>query len=241
MGDAPICLKPWGLSVSDSIEGLILPFPMQTYWPHTVPFAAGLTVLWALGGPLQWWGIGWSTLALVGAVLASVHHAEVIAHKVGEPYGTLVLALAVTIIEVALIVSLMLADGASAPASTGESPTASLPRDTIYAAIMIICNGVVGLCVLIGGLHHREQTFRIEGTGSGFAALATLSVLVLVMPTLTTSSADNRPAQTSHNHRGFQSSRAIASGASRWRNPSRARLSIAQAASSTPESACTPG
>ncbi len=111
---------------------------MQTYWPHTVPFAAGLTVLLALGGPLQWWGIGWSTLALVGAVLASVHHAEVIAHKVGEPYGTLVLALAVTIIEVALIVSLMLAEGASTPASTGQNPTASLPH---------VMHGAIHLCL----------------------------------------------------------------------------------------------
>ncbi len=115
---------------------------------------------------------------LVVAVIAAVHHAEIIAHKIGEPFGTLVLALAVTVIEVALILSLMMVRGDAA---------ASLPRDTIYAAVMIICNGVVGLCVLIGGLHHREQSFRIEGTGSGFAALASLSVLVLVMPSLTVS------------------------------------------------------
>lgn len=119
------------------------------------------------------------SVLLVGAVIAAVHHAEIIAHKIGEPFGTLVLALAITIIEVALILSLMIVRGEAA---------ASLPRDTIYAAVMIICNGVVGLCVLIGGLHHREQSFRIEGTGSGFAALASLSVLVLVMPALTVSS-----------------------------------------------------
>jgi Ca2+:H+ antiporter len=119
--------------------------------------------------------------ALLGAVISAVHHAEVIAQKVGEPYGTLVLALAVTVIEVALILSLML---------TNATNAASIPRDTVYAAVMIICNGVVGLCVLIGGLHHREQTFRIEGTGSGFAALVALSTLVLVMPTFTISSAE---------------------------------------------------
>lgn len=116
--------------------------------------------------------------ALVGAVVSAVHHAEVIAHKVGEPYGTLVLALAVTVIEVALVLSMMLAGGANA---------ATVPRDTIYAAVMIICNGVVGVCLLVGGLQHREQFFRIEGTGSALAALAVLSTLVLVMPSLTVS------------------------------------------------------
>ncbi len=91
---------------------------MTSLWPHTVPFAAGLTVLWVWGGPMGWLGVGISALALVAAVLASVHHAEVIAHKVGEPYGTLVLALAVTIIEVALIVSLMLVDETSSSSAS---------------------------------------------------------------------------------------------------------------------------
>jgi Ca2+:H+ antiporter len=112
-------------------------------------------------------------------VAASVHHAEVIAHKVGEPYGTIVLALAITVIEAALVLSIMLAGGANA---------AAVPRDTVYSAVMIICTGVVGVCILLGGLRHREQSFRIEGTNSGLAALAALSVLVLVMPSLTTSS-----------------------------------------------------
>lgn len=116
--------------------------------------------------------------ALVLAVISAVHHAEVIAHKVGEPFGTLVLALAVTVIEVALVLSMMLAGGANA---------ATVPRDTIYSAVMIICNGVVGICLLLGGLRHREQLFRIEGTGSGLAALVVMSTLVLVLPSLTTS------------------------------------------------------
>ena len=119
-----------------------------------------------------------SVPALVVAVVSAVHHAEVIAHKVGEPFGTLVLALAVTVIEVALVLSMMLAGGENA---------ATVPRDTIYSAVMIICNGVVGICLLVGGLHHREQLFRIEGTGSGLAALVVMSTLVMVMPTLTTS------------------------------------------------------
>ncbi len=161
---------------------------ITSLWPLATPFLAALVALWALGHPMGWIGIVLSSTALVGAVLASVHHAEVIAHRVGEPYGTLVLALAVTIIEVALIVSIMLADGSS----SGSSPnsTATLPRDTIYAAIMIICNGVVGLCILLGGMRHREQSFRIEGAHSGLAALATLAGLVLVLPNYTTSSAE---------------------------------------------------
>ena len=125
------------------------------------------------------WLVALASLALVGAVVAAVHHAEVVAHRVGEPFGTLVLALAVTVIEVALILSVMLAAGPS---------KAALARDTVYAAVMIICNGVVGVCLLVGGLQHREQSFRVEGTGSGMAALVALATLTLVMPTFTTSS-----------------------------------------------------
>ncbi len=161
-------------------------YSFNSLWPLATPFLAALVALWALESPMGGLAIALSSLALVGAVLASVHHAEVIAHRVGEPYGTLVLALAVTIIEVALIVSIMLADGALPTSEV--NPTASLPRDTIYAAIMIICNGVVGFCILLGGMRHREQSFRIEGAHSGLAALATLAGLVLVLPNFTTSS-----------------------------------------------------
>ena len=115
---------------------------------------------------------------LVLAVLAAVHHAEVVAHRVGEPFGTLVLAVAVTVIEVALILSMMLAGGAD---------NAAVPRDTIYAAVMIICNGVVGACVLVGGLRHREQSFHMEGARSGIAALISLATLSLVVPVFTVS------------------------------------------------------
>jgi Ca2+:H+ antiporter len=117
-------------------------------------------------------------VALMGAVIAAVHHAEVIAHRVGEPFGTLILALAVTVIETALILSMMIAGG---------NDMAVLTRDTIYAAVMIICNGVVGICVLLGGLAHREQTFRVEGAGGGLAALIVMSTLTLVLPVFTTS------------------------------------------------------
>lgn len=125
--------------------------------------------------------------ALVGAVLAAVHHAEVVAHRVGEPYGTLVLALAVTVIEVALIVSLMLAGGPQA---------AALARDTVFAAVMIVANGVVGLCLLLGALRHRVVVFRAKGTAPTLAVLVALSGLTLVLPSFTTSSAGPTYAPT---------------------------------------------
>src|SRR6516225_720412 len=83
---------------------------------------------------------------LFGTVFAAVHHAEVIAHRIGEPYGTLLLTLAVTIIEVALIATIML----------GEHEVPTLARDTVFAVIMIVCNGLVGLCIFLGGLQYRE-------------------------------------------------------------------------------------
>ncbi len=116
--------------------------------------------------------------ALIAAVLVAVHHAEVVAHRLGEPFGTLVLALAVTAIEAALILSMMM---------SGGEETATLPRDSIYAAVMIILNGVVGLSILLGGLAHREQTFRVEGAGAGLAALIVMATLTLVLPEFTTS------------------------------------------------------
>jgi Ca2+:H+ antiporter len=149
------------------------------HWPTALPLAALalLAVATQLSG-----GLVLSLLcaaALIGAVVASVHHAEVVAHRVGEPFGTLVLAVAITVIEVALIVSLMLSGGAA---------TAALPRDTLYATVMIICNGVVGACVLVGGLHHREQFFRVASVSPALAALLVLCTITLVMPVFTTSS-----------------------------------------------------
>src|SRR6187200_2898241 len=107
-----------------------------------------------------------AALVLFGAVFSAVYHAEVIAHRVGEPFGTLVLALAVTVIETALIVSVMIA----APAeSTG------LARDTVFAAVMIVCNG-------IGGARHHEQGFQVQGASAALAVLAALTSLTLILP-----------------------------------------------------------
>jgi Ca2+:H+ antiporter len=117
------------------------------------------------------------TALLAGAVLAAVHHAEVVAHRVGEPYGSLVLAVAVTVIEVALIVTLMIAGG-------GE--TRSLARDTVFAAVMITCNGIVGLSILFGTFRRSVVSFRAEGSGAALATVATLATLCMVVPTFTT-------------------------------------------------------
>ncbi|WP_244816243.1 calcium:proton antiporter [Caballeronia sp. Lep1P3] len=117
-----------------------------------------------------------AAIALAFAVFAAVHHAEVVAHRVGEPFGTLVLAVAVTVIEVALIVSVML---------SGGPEKAGLPRDTVFAAIMICSSGIVGLCLLVGGLRHHVQDFQLQGASAALATLCALSVLTLVLPNFT--------------------------------------------------------
>ncbi|HVY97490.1 MAG TPA: hypothetical protein VHA54_11080 [Solirubrobacterales bacterium] len=115
---------------------------------------------------------------LVGCVLAAVHHAEVVAHRVGEPFGSLVLAVSVTVIEVALIVTLMI--------SGGEHETATLARDTVFAAVMITCNGIVGVSLLVGALRRGTADFNAEGTATALATVTTLVVLGLVLPRFTT-------------------------------------------------------
>ncbi len=115
---------------------------------------------------------------LAGAVLAAVHHAEVIAAKVGEPYGSIVLAVAVTVIEVGLIVTLMISGGSQAE---------SLARDTVFAAVMITCNGIVGISILTAALRDRVASFNAEGSATAFATVITLTTLCLVLPNFTTS------------------------------------------------------
>ncbi|WP_028351304.1 calcium:proton antiporter [Bradyrhizobium murdochi] len=112
---------------------------------------------------------------LFGTVFAAVHHAEVIAERIGEPYGTLLLTLAVTIIEVALIATIML----------GEKPQPALARDTVFAVVMIVCNGLVGLCIFIGGLRYREQDFQVSGANLYLSVLFVLSTITLIMPNYT--------------------------------------------------------
>ncbi len=122
--------------------------------------------------------LGVLAVLLVAAVLAAVHHAEVVAHRVGEPYGSLVLAVAVTIIEVGLIVTLMV---------TSDKDAAGLARDTVFAAVMITLNGIVGIALLVGALKHHLAVFNPEGTGAALATVIALAVLCLVVPSVTTS------------------------------------------------------
>src|SRR5712672_1873214 len=115
---------------------------------------------------------------LFGTVFAAVHHAEVIAERIGEPYGTLLLTLAVTVIEVALIATIML----------GEKPVPALARDTVFAVVMIVCNGLVGVCIMAGGLRYREQDVQVAGANLYLSVLIVLATITLILPnyTLTT-------------------------------------------------------
>jgi Ca2+:H+ antiporter len=154
---------------------------------------AGLTRQWTTWGPVVaaiGLALGWGrdhlpgfavaliVLCLFAAVLSAVHHAEVIALRVGEPYGSLVLAVAVTVIEVGLIVTLMIGGGDKAT---------SYARDTVFAAVMITCNGIVGLALLVAALRNRTAVFHAEGTGGELAVVCTLTTMTLVLPTFTTS------------------------------------------------------
>jgi Ca2+:H+ antiporter len=147
-------------------------------WTVIVPVLAALLLIATWGrkpAPVVLLIVG---AFLAAAVLAAVHHAEVVAHRVGEPFGSLLLAVAVTVIEVALIVTLM---------ASGGSDTSTLARDTVFAAVMITCNGVVGLSLLVGAVRRRVASFNAEGTATALATVATLATLSLVLPTFTTS------------------------------------------------------
>jgi Ca2+:H+ antiporter len=147
-------------------------------WTTIVPLFAlvALVATWASKpAPLILLIVG---VLLAVSVLAAVHHAEVVAHSVGEPFGALILAVAVTVIEVGLIVTLM---------ASGGPETATLARDTVFAAVMITSNGVVGLSLLVGALRRGVASFNAEGTATALATVLTLTALSLVLPTFTTS------------------------------------------------------
>ena len=124
------------------------------------------------------WFIALLAAILIGAVLSAVHHAEVIAHKTGEPFGTLVLSISVTIIEVSLIIAMML---------SGHEGSEFIARDAVFATVMIVVNGVIGLCIFMGGIKHHEMGFRNEGTISSLGVLTALATFILVMPIVTIS------------------------------------------------------
>jgi Ca2+:H+ antiporter len=142
------------------------------------PGVALLALLLSWERELSVWAFAVDLLVLGSVVVAAVYHAEGVAHRVGEPFGTLVLALAVTVIEVALIVAVMLA-------SRGE-PSA-LAGDTVFAVVLITCNGIVGLSLLIAAFRHHVPSFSAEGSGAALATVAALATLTLVVPAFTTS------------------------------------------------------
>ncbi|MFB7032581.1 calcium:proton antiporter [Streptomyces sp. NPDC056295] len=151
---------------------------MTRQWTTWGPVVAALALGAAWGRDLPGFVVGLIALCLLVAVLAAVHHAEVIAHRVGEPFGSLVLAVAVTVIEVGLIVTLM---------AGGGDKTSTYARDTVFAAVMITCNGIVGISLVVGALRNRVAVFNAEGSGGALAIVCTLATMTLVLPTFTTS------------------------------------------------------
>jgi Ca2+:H+ antiporter len=148
-------------------------------WTVITPLVAlGL----GLAGEFHWHGdlpllaMALAVPVLFAAVFATVHHAETIAHRVGQPFGSIILALAVTVIEVSLIVSVLIAS---------PGGVSAVARDTVFAAIMIVLNGIVGLSLLVGGIRHHIQTFQPASAGAALGVLATLAVLCLVLPNYT--------------------------------------------------------
>jgi Ca2+:H+ antiporter len=147
-------------------------FPALAVVLFAVATALGLTFTPSAGGLV----FAAVLLAILfGTVFAAVHHAEVIAERIGEPYGTLLLTLAVTVIEVALIATIML----------GDKPVPALARDTVFAVVMIVCNGLVGLCIFIGGLRYREQDFQVSGSNLYLSVLFVMATITLIMPNYT--------------------------------------------------------
>src|SRR5690348_8695304 len=165
--------KPRTAWVAREVSSAAMTAARTPWYTWASPLAAWLVLLagflLGMGGPLA----AVAGVVLIATVFAAVHHAEVVAHRTGEPFGTLVLALAVTVIETALIVSVMIA----APAEK-----AGLARDTVFSAVMIVCNGIVGLCLLAGGARHHEQGFQVQGAAAALAVLAALTSLTLILP-----------------------------------------------------------
>ena len=148
---------------------------LLSHWIWIAPAAAWLLLALSFAAAAP---VALLVVVLIATVMAAVHHAELVAHRVGEPFGTFLLALAVTVIELGLIVTLMAA---------AEQGAATLARDTVFAAVMIILNGLVGACLLIGGIHHKEQVFQQSGVSASLATLTALTVLTLVLPNFTVS------------------------------------------------------
>lgn len=154
----------------------------KTPWAFII---SAVVALGFLGAKFAGFDFGQSALiialeaALLGfAVFGAVHHAEILALKVGEPFGSIILALSVTIIEAALIISQM---------ASGKPGVEFIGRDAVFATVMIVLNGIVGLGLLLGAARHHEQKFSLDGAASALSVLGTLSALALILPNFTTS------------------------------------------------------
>ena len=157
-----------------------LVLPDRPKWPLVTPVLSALVLIVTWFQHEHWAALALVTVALIGSIVVAVHHAEVVAHKVGEPFGSLILAVAVTVIEVALIVLLMTGGGEGA---------STYARDTVFAAVMITLNGIVGLSLLIGARKHHIVSFNASGTGSAVTTVIALAGVALVLPSFTTSAA----------------------------------------------------
>ena len=147
-------------------------------WTTVIPIVAAIALALTWGSKPGGVVVAIIAVVLIGAIAGAVHHAEVVAHRVGEPFGSIVLAVAVTVIEVALIVTLMV---------SGGPETSTLARDTVFAAVMITTNGIVGLALWIGTRHHGMAIFNAEGAGAALATVAALAGLTMVLPNFTMS------------------------------------------------------
>jgi Ca2+:H+ antiporter len=149
---------------------------LPPWWSWAWPLLAWVVLVVAAAAGTSGTVMVAAGIILIATVFAAVYHAEVVAHRVGEPLGTLVLAVAVTVIEVALIISVMIAQPVE---------KAGLARDTVFAAVMLVCNGIVGLCLLVGGARHHEQGFQVQGASAAMAVLTALTTLSLIVPNYT--------------------------------------------------------
>jgi Ca2+:H+ antiporter len=149
------------------------------FWTWAFPLLGSLLLAVKAAGLVSTeatWVLVLSGILLAACVFAAVHHAEILALKLGEPFGSILLAVAVTVIEVGLVVSIML---------SGTAAAETIARDTVFSAVMIVLNGVAGLCLLLGGRRHHVQVFQLQGAAAALAVLGTLSVLTLILPNYT--------------------------------------------------------
>ncbi|MCJ8154177.1 ionic transporter y4hA [Chryseobacterium sp. SSA4.19] len=148
------------------------------YWTIVIPILSWLFYFGSFFFSSGYYSI-LLTVLLLGSVITAVYHSEVLAHRLGEPFGTLLLAFAITVIEVGLIISIML--GAKG------LETITLARDTVFAAVMLILNGIIGICIVIGSLRYREQAFTLKGVSTALITLTAVVVFVLILPNYTVS------------------------------------------------------